>query len=812
MQRTTVALAWMTSSWAALLCGAAEPATGPSSRPAATAASLRPETREGQLHQWMACLTGENAPAIRKAACGDMLASGWPEAVTGLADLLCSNTDPAATLAVCETVAATRSPPAAFVKPLLSLVDAPDPAIREAVAAALGVYDDPAIVPALARHVKDRAAPLSRRVAAIQALAGAYDVVNAVDTLVAALDDPDPRVRSAAATALPKLAPVDFGVDPAAWRGWWKTGRAGLVNGLSQKLRQQQRRYDVLETRYIELLKTSFDKVPDDQRDARLLEWFRSPFATERQAAVQFVHERLRDAKTPSPAVGQAVRALAADPDARVRRDVMLTIRDFREPADAAFLLDCLAREHDRSVRAGILSALGRLGSPAAIPACIAAMTDPNEEVVMEAVTALGWLAQELRNSDRAGLEPAVEAVIRRFNPLPAEPALRERVIGTMSRMKDPRFAPSLRQAVGESEASPATSVLAMNGLELLGDPANIDVALERLADKDAAVREAAVKATGALGRTTEHFARLAAMLEPGREKLKTIQTTAWEACRAVFERLGTGDQLGVLKDLGAKSDPITSERFIQLFTAIESKLSTMSPPPSDLAAIRLQAASALVRINRDAEAASAVEKALPLLAGAPAAQQKEALLIMLKALLRAGQFDKAVAVTTTRPALAAPGDDAVAQVFLDHLDSLIARNRPDAAIALLDRLPSGGDSWLGAGRTGRLRDLRRSAIRLQLARDREDVRKWIADLKKGGDAATNASVMLRQLGVRAISPLKSEIPNLIAADAGDRIVEKTLVDLLKELVPEWQPYNLDGKPEDKLKALQAIPEPKQPA
>jgi HEAT repeat protein len=799
-----IALAWMLSQPIALMGEAATPATTSISTPTTPTTTATPSTepaRQEQIRKWMRYLTEENTLTTRKTACADMLASGWPEAVVALVDALNRGADPIARLAICETIAAQTAPPAAFVQPLRLLLDNSDTRLREAAASALGAYRDAGVIAALAQDVADPSAPISRRIAAVRALTYAHDVVKAIDVLITSLGDPDKRIRAEVLAALPRLAPVDFGPDATAWRHWWKNDRAELLDGLSAKLRQQERQQEAIEARYVELLAALFAKTPDEQRDAQLLEWFKSTFAIERRAAVILVHERLRDGKLPSAAVAAAIRKMIDDPAPRIRREVVLLIRDLREPEDAPLLLTRLEQERDRIVTPAIYSALGRLGSATAMPVCIAGLNDANEDILAEAVTALGWLVQQNRDAGEVDVTPAIEATRKRFGTLPSAPDLRERVVDAMAKMKDAQFAPVLRKEAGEDESSAAVRVAAVRGLGLLGDAASIDVVAARLSDKDAGVREAAVNAMAALGTTPSQ-------LDPAAEPVKTIQALVWEAYRTIFARLSTAEELAVLKEFNAKPDPVAAERYVQLVTSIEQKLAAMNPSPPELPAIRIELGDALARINRGGDAAAAYEKALPLMAAASPEKRTEVYLKMLRAFLRAGLADKAIAsISGKTPVAIKPEADVVAQIFTEHLESLIAANKPDAAIELLDKLQPAADPPLGLGRSTRLKALRQEALQLQRAKDRENVQKWVADLKSGGEAAANASVMIRQLGTRAIGPLKNEIKKLLTGSPKDHALEHILVDLLKQLVPDWSGYNPDAKIDEKLKALQSLPE-----
>jgi HEAT repeat protein len=776
---------------------ATQPATAPASGPAADVAA-----RE-QLERWIQYLTEENSLSTRKTACAEMLASGRADAIDALASVVKTARDASAVLAVCETLAETPDPPISLMEPLRNLLAHSDPAMREAAAVALGAYRSGQVVDALGQDITNPQLPLSRRIAAVRAMAQMHDIIKAIDVLIAAVDTPDARLRQEIVSTLHRLTPMEFGVDPARWREWWQDGSAAeLLSGFRDRLRQQERQYEALEQRHIELLEAAFAKLTD-QRDTQLLEWFKSPLAVERRTAVVLVHDALRDGKLPTDAIAAAARKLIDDADPTVRYEVVLLIRDLRQPPDAALLLTRLKRETDYRVRPAIFGALGRLGAPSAIPVCTAALNDPDVAVVGEAVEALGRLIAQNHESNGADSEPVVTAMLERFRTMPASLELRERVVGAMANIRDKRFAPILRAEASDAQPNARIRLAAVRGLEFMGNGDNIAVVAGRLADPDASVRQAAIRVMGAIGTTRAQLDALAARLSPDAEPQKNVQALAWDAYRAVFGRLSGADQLAVLKAYKCEADKVAAERFVQLASTAAENPSKANPAPADLAAVQVKTGDALAMLNRFADAAGAYDRALPGLSGAPPETQHAVQLKLLAARLEAGQFDQATAMLSADSPTTRPANEAVGQVIVQRVEAKIQAGDPDAAIRSADALLEPTAAALGKTWADKLRALRTEALAKRGEMDRKNVAQWVANLKAGGEPATSASVMIQQLGPRAVAPLKAEMRALLKNGAENTPLEKTLIDLLKQLDPTWPGYPADAALDAKIKALQ---------
>jgi HEAT repeat protein len=711
-----------------------------------------------------------------------------------------------ARLAICESLAAQEKPPGLFVTPLLSLLDDPDVRLQDAANVALDAIRDGNVVVALEQLARDPAAPFSRRVAAIRALPNLRDVQPAGEALIRILELPQSRLRSEATAALVRLTGVDYESDATQWREWWKAEHGQLASCLNRKLRETERSHSHLENQYMKVLDEALTRVPAEARDARLLECLESPLAADRRTALRLLGKNLVEGKTPSDALAAATRKLLTDPDPRVRREVVLVLRDLRQASDGEVLLQHVKQERDRIVKPVLYNAIGRLGTAGAITLCIAALDDDDDEVVAEATTALGFLVQQHRSTAAADISLAIDAVIRRFSPLPTEPTMRGLVVDTLARMRDPRLAPILDAEAAESEPVASIRLAAVSGLEYVGNESSATVVAARLTDGDAGVREAAAQTLGAIGSSRSHLDALAARLDPNAEPIKTVQARIWEGYRSVFSRLSVNDALAVLTRFDSGRDAVAAERFVQLAAAAGPALSALRPVPPDAIDVLIRACKAMVQLDRHAEAASALERLLPLLASAPAAQQQELTLMAIRANLGAARYEQAVAIITSPGGAALPGE-AVATLTLEHVRSLLAAELPDAAIQCVESLRPTASRFSDQA-WAKFDKLETDAYTLQRKKDRENVQKWIADLGAGGDAAANASVMIKKLGPRAVHLLRGELERLVRTTPANKVVELAIIGLLKELAPSWAGYDPDGPPEEKMKALRALAKP----
>jgi len=205
--------------------------------------------------------------------------------------------------------------------------------------------------------------------------------------------------------------------------------------------------------------------------------------------------ERIRDLKSPLPAVRrsaaawlgragarEAVPALVAalkDPDAAVRSEAAKAL-GFIKDARAADALAAALRDPDRNVRFCAAYALGELREPSTAQALLAALDDPEPTVREQAA----WALRELH--DPALAKPLAERLARGGPAAPhAAWALRQ--------MGIEHIVPAVARLLGHRD--PGVRLRAVELLAGAADKAATAPLLEALADADAKVRLAAVRA-----------------------------------------------------------------------------------------------------------------------------------------------------------------------------------------------------------------------------------------------------------------------------------------------------------------------------
>jgi HEAT repeat protein len=190
------------------------------------------------------------------------------------------------------------------------------------------------------------------------------------------------------------------------------------------------------------------------------------------------------------------------------------------------------SKNDDPRVRRYLALALGRMRDPAAVPALLGVVRDPegdpDGETVVHAVLALGVIGDPaavpdliaLTSQPDAGLRKVALHALRTFDRMDARAALR-RALGDpvadvrwnaalgLARWRDPAAAPVIAQMLDRGQLATVPDLTpeqandvvleAVNGASLLGDT-SLRPALERLrdADPDLKVREAARRALAA--------------------------------------------------------------------------------------------------------------------------------------------------------------------------------------------------------------------------------------------------------------------------------------------------------------------------
>lgn len=464
------------------------------------------------------------------------------------------------------------------------------------------------------------------------------------------------------------------------------------------RARLKEKENQLLEKRHVETCKRLYQAYAKDaDRAACLQGWLKSALALERVTALEIIHGKMTSGTRPAPEVLQQIRQMLSDRDARVRLQVVVILRDLRQPEDAPRVQAMLDTERSNPVREEIYQALGYLGDPASIPACAKGLDEPVETTAAQAAGALGRLAARGPGESPPGVSVAVAALVRRAGKPITGPVLGEQLIEAMSLIADPQFLPTLREHAGANETNPATRQAALRGIGQVGEPADAELAIDRLTgDADSGVRESAAEALGKLGSKPEHLAVLRDRLDPKVEPSAAVQARAWEAYRLLFMHVLSPAQRDAALATWAQSDPVSIGRRIDLLADMEKQANPTSTDPQRLAKIREALGDAYTSAGRAADAAQAFARTLEVLAPAETEAVQRVAGKLLDAHLQTPAPDKLVAMLND--AKMAPLRDFLVARLMDNLRQTAILNRA-AALSMLDKLtqlaPSGfGPKW----------------------------------------------------------------------------------------------------------------------
>ena len=501
-------------------------------------------------------------------------------------------------------------------------------------------------------------------------------------------DEADPVLRDAAVTALAGSQ------DPA----------------VVQKLQRFYQRQEVklLTQACVERSKELYGLLPSEGRVAKLQRWLKSTMPLDRLIALEIIHEAMLGTPPTPPAEGvlAQIRQMLTDSDESVRLNLIVVLRDLAAKEDAAGLLAMLPNEKSAAVREEIYRALGRMGHPNAVSACINGLNDASDKVAAAAAAALGRLLQKGNGERPKDITAAVGALVVRAGRPIAGADVREQVVQAMADIADEKFLPMLVAHAGEGEKEPRIRQAAILGVgRMAGGVAQIWLVQDRLTkDPDAGVREAAAGAMGTLGSTVEHLDILRSRLDAKVEPAAAVRKAAWESCRQVFLKLAPKEQQAILDGWGS-SDKVLAGQLVDLLTDLEKQLSGVDPVRT--ARVREQLGDGYVVQGQPALAAGAFARALEVLAGSEVEDRARVSAKLVDAYLKVPDLAKALAAaveSSRTPGIA----DAVAAVLLQYAQET-ARKDSGKALVFIDQLAAKVPGLFGPGWKTQFEALRRT-------------------------------------------------------------------------------------------------------
>ena len=799
---------------AALGWGLAVLAQPPSSGPAPD------QAEEARLTTLVSLITDlRTTPETRSFLLRDLLANGSQAATRAAGEILTTSQEEAVLTAVCAALSELDYPDNALLEPLLALVRQHDGPVRSAAIQALSAYDGPESAAAVGRFVLDPVHPFSARLTAMRVLAEIPQPPESIDALIEALDDPRAEIRSAAHTYLLQTGLEDLGPDFAAWCDWWAEHRhESPVDRLRTVLADKKRRLRATEqalsaaaARNLVLLREIYDRSSEAEKTERLASLLRDSEPGVRALGLELVNAMIADRKDVPPEVLEPLRELVSDPVAKVRQRAIPLLGDLRVPSDVALLLSALKADTDQTALCELINALGRFGDPSAIEHLVPYLSpDSAPAVIGEAADSLGLLlgsvraAAPLPSEAPPGTARAVRALLDQFENTPADQIeLRERVLRAMAKIADPSFGPSFLAHIDDAQSGMKSS--AIQGLAALGDGAHAPLLVRHLADANAQVRQAAAQALGRLGEKEDHLEALLGRLDPEAEPVETIRDAAWEAFVRLFRKQEPAAQLRWADRLapGTQNPAAGNERFVHLLLEIEKTLSGVQNETDLLAEVRLRLADAYAEMGRHADAVGYHQQTFEWLKSQPSVRARQIGTKIFNSQLATGRFNLAVDHLAFLLAEATEPDEApLRQVVDDFLQSRLDASELEEALNLVDKLLDSQSVPLSEDWRGALRTLRQDTLDQRELRDRQQVAAWATQLRGSEEEAAAARQQILGLGPRAVGGLAEALGELLDAPEHDLALEGELVELIRQIRPDWPGFQPDTPLEQKRSVL----------
>ena len=747
------------------------------------------------------------SPKTKLEAAELLLAKQYPQAVEALKDFLAGD-NRAARIAVAQAISRSNgtTPTSDFIDPLLAMLTGSDAEVRPAAAKALAVYKDDAVVDKLVAIASDRKIERAVRIDTMAALQSALDK-RTVDALVRLLDDRDAPIRDAAADALANLTNIKaFRTNRRLAKQWWNRNRdkppskwlAELADSLARGKAELEVDNKRLQERLAQALRDLYDAVPEARQEALLLGFLSDPVADARLAGTTLAEATIAGGEKISAKLQTRIRAMVKDPDPRVRQASVLLVAHQGDAEALGALLAGLKTEEVQDVRQAILTALGHLKSPEALPAVMAEIASNYDSVAAAAALALSRIASDKPLTGEV-LSKASSALVKRYKRKGQEDksaavAVREAVLTAMGVIRHKSFLAVLRSALKDTEAT--VRLAAVNSLAQVGQDADADSIAALVGDSDRGVRVASIATLGKLG-GQKHLATILKRTDPESETDQAVRKQAWEVAMGLLAGADADRLEAEAERLAGREDAINQRIEILNMLVLTLKTQDSGKLPEALRGL----GQALLAGARPAEAAGHFRKAYDAMLVAKDAKASGAWVEWIEALLAA---DDPAAIK----AMAAQNDSAVfgtaRKALADRLDVLIEEQRYAPAILLADRAVESLSRRLTVAERKSFQDALVDAREAQRVADKKIVSQLVGQLTAADEAArSKASGELQVMASRAVVPLLEILKSSVEDTLADPRVTQAIIVVLKQVAPKLTGYDPEAPKDDRIKVIE---------
>ncbi len=586
-----------------------------------------PAPLDGQIDSQRAIIQNlEDSLDTRIGQAVAMLSVNSKQAIDNAINLLSTGSEPSTKIVMCRAMvlwsqdqpgapAEAVSPNVRLVDPLLALLDHPSEEVLDSASIALSRFNKPNVFESLQIIASQQDAPLSKRRAALSALALNTDRREVVAILVRLLDSTETDFRPQVLAALSGVASAgDGSID--SWKAWWSKQESlnesqWLRNQLalkSQRLSDRERELRSvreasqasnaeLASRLGEALSAQYRLTAADAKNGLILGWLEDATAATRLVAAGLVAEQISEGNPPVDEVRQALRKCYDDPSPAVRKSSVEIVGALNDPEDAAPMLAHLETEIDSSVRETILSMLGKLRNPVAIVPLLDEITNANapEECVAAAAESISTLAN--RNIlDASHVARSIEPLRKRYALVNGSSnRLKVSLLKAMAAIGSPEFTPEFESNL--SATDPELLLQAIRGVAIVGHDGQLNRVSELTSHTDARVRQRAIAALGTLG-TLKDLDTVAARLNPSVEKVDGPRQQAWLAFETISAKCKVSERVEVATKLEDYPNLLA-----EYLAKLEADLSNATPPHPKLSEIQGQLAKTYVGLKRNVEA-----------------------------------------------------------------------------------------------------------------------------------------------------------------------------------------------------------------
>jgi HEAT repeat protein len=678
-------------------------------------------------------LDPEVRPENRRRFADLLLSYNSPQARALTVELLGLAQSPDVQRALCTVIAdrARRTPERldeSYVQPLLNMLDASAEDLRLLASRALADFPGAEAPRRLGQLAVQDDAPLARRLAAIDALASRTHRREVVGQLINLLDAGVPEVTERVLAALEPATRRTFGSDLDGWRRWWQeksrlsdeAWSAEQLQIYRERYRQTadelrtyreetRREHDALIARMRGFQRDLFRVLNVEQREAKLLEWLDDPLPVVKLAALTIIKARIADeGKRPEGKTRDALIGLLKQGSPEMRREVLGIVQNLNNPVVVEAVLAQLEQEVDPPTRQAMFKAIGKLASPATIPALIREITGAasTPECVREAAIALGRVAAAA--TPGADLRDAAAALKGRYNSIaPEDVSTRAALLTAMAGTADSAFTPEFLEAIEQDNATLLSP--AISGLLAVRDTSKLPRLRTLMAHPDPLVRVAAIEAVGQLGREDGDLESLLTRLNRAVETNEHARDAAWRGLQQLLSNRPTQERIKAAERL--RDYPDLEVKYLAELADALSKVNG----GGDLETVLDRLATALVTQGRHGEAVEPLQRIYGMHTTRPDARTEEYGRRLLEAALRS-PANTDVAELIAQLAVGAQSDSAKTQIVdtvAQYLESPEAASDAERARKLLSALRSVppqtfDDAWT--------RMLERASARLQPA------------------------------------------------------------------------------------------------